>query len=78
MYDKALIDNMPLEYYKMWIKLDIESRRTLMQQTRFYDLKDPFRIAQFWKTRNWLKMFGMEPKRVFSKLDPYGEEIWET
>lgn len=48
-----------------------------MQQTRFYDLRSPYQIGQFWKTRDWAKMLGIEVKRIFSPVDPYGEEIWD-
>jgi hypothetical protein len=71
--EQVLIDNMPTEIKTLWEKVDVKTKKSILAQSKFYDVSSTELMESFWATRN----FGnaINEGRILIKSDNPFENI---
>lgn len=51
--EQVLIDNMPTEIKPLWEKVDVKTKKSILGQSKFYNVSSSELMESFWLTRNF-------------------------
>lgn len=73
------IAEMPKEYIPIWESLSVAEKENLVRQAKLYKLDTPYKIKNFWETRNLNKNIGLVTESVKNskqeKLDSLTKDL---
>ncbi len=82
--EQLLIEGIPAEIKPIWEKVDSKMKKSIISQSKFYDISNPELIEHFWSTRNFDsvtkndKKVLLESSNPFEKLNKLSDEDIES